>query len=64
MSYYDDEGYLHYFAIDEDGSLIERPSSAGTYDPLEKGRPVINIRADVPFTGNGSFETPYVITTN
>ena len=27
-------------------------------------RPVINLRADVEFTGNGSFETPYVIKTN
>ena len=25
-------------------------------------RPVINLRADAKFTGNGSFETPYVIT--
>ena len=27
-------------------------------------RPVINLRADVEFTGNGSFETPYFIKTN
>ena len=27
-------------------------------------RPVINLRADVEFTGNGSYETPYVIKTN
>lgn len=27
-------------------------------------RPVINLRADVEFTGNGTFETPYVIKTN
>ena len=26
-------------------------------------RPVVNLRADVEFTGNGSFETPYVIVT-
>ena len=27
-------------------------------------RPVINLKANVSFTGNGSFETPYVIQTN
>ena len=27
-------------------------------------RPVINLRADIEFTGDGSFETPYVIKTN
>ena len=27
-------------------------------------RPVINLRADVEFTGDGSYETPYVIKTN
>ena len=27
-------------------------------------RPVINLRADVDFTGDGSYETPYVIKTN
>lgn len=30
---------------------------------IQSPRPVINLRADVEFTGDGSFETPYVIVT-
>ena len=40
-------------------------SFSSSLDAVEGGaRPVINLRADIEFTGNGSYETPYVITTN
>ena len=38
--------------------------SAINDDTYTTARPVINLKADVKFTGNGSYETPYVITTN
>ena len=40
-------------------SLSEYGNATDTYV-----RPVINLKSDVSFTGNGSYETPYVIRTN
>ena len=48
------------FIVDSDGYI-----SSSYYLYSEYGiRPVINLRADVEFTGDGSFENPYIIITN
>ena len=48
------------WTVAPEGSL---PGSLGAKkaDDVYSVRPVINLRADVKFTGNGSFENPYVI---
>ena len=55
----DDGGIATLFTVRNNGDVGGDPEgySYGV-------RPVINLRADVEFTGNGSFDTPYVIKTN
>ena len=57
-------GSFQYY--DEAPHIWAMSSLVSPYIAIEPNgvRPVINLRADVEFTGNGSFETPYVIKTN
>ena len=57
---YEDSDYAMMWLMYNDG----RGSCSGNLDNVYGARPVINLRADVEFTGDGSYETPYVITTN
>ena len=45
--------YENYFVVAKDGSIISAATGAI--------RPVINLIADVPFTGEGTIDNPYVI---
>ena len=52
--------YTLFWSMYDDGRI----GSGKSYSNTNFGvRPVVNLRADVEFTGNGSFETPYVIVT-
>ena len=53
-----DDGGLSVYGVYSDGMITSWP-----VDLENSIRPVINLRADVLFEGNGSFETPYVIKT-
>ena len=50
-------GISEMYAIFENGKIYETPPD----DMLYNVRPVINLKANVKFTGDGSFETPYQI---
>ena len=58
-NYYDDNAGTHVWFVTNYGFVQDNYQGAEI-----SARPVINLRADVEFTGNGSFETPYVIKTN
>ena len=59
---YHDEGAGAYASIFM--HYNEEMSMGATVTSAAKVRPVINLRADIEFTGNGSYETPYIIKTN
>ena len=47
--------------------VVNNSTEFETYDSensVINVRPVINLKADVSFTGDGSFDNPYVIVTN
>ena len=54
------ENSFNSMGVWENGTISSMDMEYGTFAL----RPVINLRADVEFTGDGSLETPYVIKTN